>query len=358
MKMCQNCLAEDFCRNLTFRKEFRMKHVRIALVALAAMLVMSAPAHALQAVGIHDKVTDGILMLVDQSGSMYMKHKATGVEKIEMAKQALVRLNAKTPLLGYQGAICALTPNAVVAPAGAWDRQAWYGTLNGIPNGGAIYGRLTPLGMGLDGVASMLGQLPGNTAMVLVSDGNENLGKMGVQALQALYAAYPSAVMHIVSVADKAEGLAVLKQMAALKSESLFVDARDIINTDESAKTFVSKAFYEPTIPAQDVQSLRSVYFHTAKYDITKATAERLDRLAEVLMTRPELKIFVEGFADVRGSIPYNNTLSENRAMAVKKYLASKGCNNEIIISKGRGETKEYPSYQLNRRVDIMVIWE
>ncbi len=335
-----------------------MKQARIALVALVAMLVMSAPAHALQAVGIHQKVTDGILMLVDQSGSMYMKHKATGVEKIEMAKQALVRLNAKTPLLGYQGAICAISPNDVVAPAGAWDRDAWMGTLNGIANGGMIYGRLTPLGTSLDGAAAMLGQLPSNTAMVLVSDGNENLGKMGVQALQGIYAAYPNSIMHFVSVADNAEGMAVLKQMASLKSESLYVDARDIINTDEYAAKFVKMAFYQPTIPDQEVQSLRSVYFDTAKYDITKATAERLDRLAVVLKTRPELKIFLEGFADVRGSIPYNQTLSNNRANAVKQYLAGKGCNAEIIIDKGRGETKEYPSLQLNRRVDIMVIWE
>ncbi len=335
-----------------------MKSVRIALLALVAMLVLSAPAHALQAVGIHDKVTDGILYLVDQSGSMYMTHKATGVEKIEMAKQALVRINAKTPLLGYQGATCAVSPNAVVVPAGAWDRAATNAALNGVANGGKIYGRLTPLGMGLDGVAGMLGQLPGNTAMVLASDGSENLGKMAVQGLQGIYAAYPNTVMHFVSVADSAAGMAVLKQMAALKSGSLLVDARDIINTEEAAQDFVEKAFYNPTLPDQEVQSLRSVYFQVGKYSLTKETKARLDRIASVLKTRPELKIFVEGFADVTGNTQANQTLSENRAKAVKMYLADQGCNPAIIIDKGRGETAEYPSYKLDRRVDIMVIWE
>ncbi len=335
-----------------------MKQVRIALVALAAMLVLSAPAHALQAVGIHEKITDGILYLVDQSGSMYMTHKATGVEKIEMAKQALVRINAKTPLLGYQGAICALSPNAVVAPAGAWDRAAWTGALNGIANGGGIYGRLTPLGMSLDGAASMLGQLPGNTAVVLVSDGNENLGKMAAQGVQSLYAAYPSTTMHFVSVADSAAGMAVMKQMASLKSGSLLVDARDIINTEEAAVDFVTNAFYHPTLPDDDVQSLRSVYFQVGKYNITKEAAARLDRIASVLKTRPELKIFIEGFADVTGNTQSNQVLSENRAKAVKQYLADQGCNAAVIADKGRGETHEYPSYRTNRRVDIMVIWE
>ncbi len=335
-----------------------MKHVRLTLLALVATLIMSAPAHALQAVGIHEKVVDGIFMLIDQSGSMYQKHKATGVEKVEMAKQALVRLNAKTPLLGYQGAIAALMPNAVVMAPGAWDRAGWTAKINDVRNGGPIYGRLTPLGKSFMALSSPLSQMPGNSALVLVSDGKENLGMDAVQALQALYAANPGMVMHFVSVADSAEGKALLMQLASLNSKSLFVDARDIINTDEAALAFASEAFYIPTIPADDVQSLRSVYFQTAKYSITKATADRLDRLAVVLKTRPELKVFLEGFADVRGNIPYNNTLSDNRSKAVKQYLVDQGCNPEVIIIKGRGETSEYPSLQLNRRVDIMVIWQ
>ncbi len=335
-----------------------MKHIRSTIAAVAVMLLMSVSAQAYQGVGIHQKVTDGILMLVDQSGSMYMKHKATGVEKIEMAKQVLVRLNAKTPLLGYQGALALLNPNAVAVAPAAWDRAAYTGQINDIANGGKIYGRLTPLGNSFSGVSNVLSQMPGNTAMVLVSDGHENLGPQAVQALQSLYAAYPGTVMHFVSVADTAKGKAVLQQLAALKSNSLLVDGRDIINTPEAAKAFVSKAFYIPTIPSESVESLRSVYFHTAKYDITKAAAARLDRMAAILKTRPELKIFVEGFADVRGNIPYNKTLSDNRAKAVKAYLVSKGCNPEIIILKGFGENQYYPTLQLNRRADIMVIWE
>ncbi len=335
-----------------------MKHIRSTIVAVAVMLLMSVSAQAYQGVGIHQKVTDGILMLVDQSGSMYMKHKATGVEKIEMAKQVLVRLNAKTPLLGYQGALALLNPNAVAVAPGAWDRAAYPAQINAIANGGKIYGRLTPLGNSFSGVSNVLSQLPGNTAMVLVSDGHENLGPMAVQSLQALYAAYPGTVMHFVSVADTAKGYAVLQQLAALKSNSLLVDGRDIINTPEDAKAFVSKAFYIPTLPSDSVESLRSVYFATAKYNINKAAAARLDRMAAILKTRPELKIFVEGFADVRGNIPYNKTLSDNRAKAVKAYLVSKGCNPDIIILKGFGENQYYPTLQLNRRADIMVIWD
>ncbi len=334
-----------------------MKLARIALVALA-VLVLSAPAYAIQGVGIHKKVVDGVLFLVDQSGSMYMDQNATGVEKIEMAKQALVRINAKIPALGYQGAVCAVSPNLQVVAPGAVDKAAWTKGINAIRNNGPIYGRLTPLGDSFAGLSGTLSQLPGTTAAVLVSDGDENLGSSAVQALQALYSANPGLTMHFVSVANTAEGKATLAQMAGLKSGSLLVDARDIINTEEAVMDFVTTAFYLETLPADEVESLRSVYFNTAKYDILPLTAERLDKIAAVLNTRPELKIFVEGFADITGAVDYNLTLSLNRANAVRDYLVSKGCNGENIIIKGRGRTKEYPSLRSNRRADIMVIWK
>ena len=335
-----------------------MKKIHAILLALACLMLVSMPAQARQAVGIHAKVVDGFLILADQSGSMYMTHKATGVEKIEMAKQVIARLNAKMPGLAYQGALCTVAPNAAVIPAGPWKRAEWAPKIVGIRNGGNIFGRLTPMAPSLNGLSKVLGQLPQSTAMVLVSDGVDNIGGDPVEALRALYAAYPGMTMHIISVADHPKGLATLKRLAALKPGSLCVDARDIINTEEAALDFVRTAFYNETIPNQEVQSLREVFFRTGKYDITKPYAVRLDALANVLKTRPELKIFVEGFADVTGKSAANMKLSDNRANAVKNYLVSKGCNGNNIIIKGRGQTNEYPTYLLNRRVEIMIIWQ
>lgn len=335
-----------------------MKRVHAIMLALMCLMLVAVPAQARQAVGIHAKVVDGFLFLPDHSGSMFMKHKATGVEKIEMAKQVMARLNSKMPALAYQSALCAVTPNKAVVAPGAWNRGAWAKAINALQNNGAIYGRLTPMAEGLDMLKGVLGQLPASTAMVLISDGVDNIGGDPVGALRALYAAYPGVTMHIVSVADNAKGMATLKALAAVKPGSLCVDARDIINTEESALDFVRTAFYNETLPNQEVQSLREVFFKVGKYNITKAYAARLDALANVLKTRPELKIFLEGFADVTGKSAANVRLSENRANAVKNYLTSKGCNGANIIIKGRGQTNEYPTYLLNRRVEIMIIWQ
>ena len=331
-----------------------MKHVRSALLFVAALLLLTAPAQAFQGVDAHVKAADGILYLVDQSGSMYMKHKATGVEKTEMAKQVLARLNAATTDLGYQGAVCLVNPNAVVVAPGEWDYATYASEINAIGNGGGVYGKLTPLGNSLAGLSNVLGSLPASTAMVLVSDGHQNLGQGATQALQALYAAYPNTVMHFVSVADTAKGEEILKQLAALKSESLLVDARNLINTNRAVEDFAQKAFYT----LGDCVSLRSIYFDTAKYDLKKDSLARLDRMVAVLKSRHDLKIFLEGFADIRGGDAYNVTLATNRANAVKDYLVAQGCDADRVVIKGFGRSKYYPSLQTNRRVDIMVVWQ
>lgn len=329
-----------------------------SLLLLAALVMVAVPAHALQGIGVHAKVVDGILFLVDQSGSMYQKHAATGVEKIEMAKKAMVRLNAAIPQLGYQGGVCALSPNAAVVAPGAWDAAQVQEKVYAIRNNGNIYGRMTPLGKSFTAAGKVISQLPAKNAVVLFSDGQENLGPDAVASLNALYAANPGMVMHFVSLADHKDGQATLKKLAALKPGSLLVDGRAIIDTDEAVEKFVTTAFYNETLPSTRVVGTHPIFFQTAKYNISKASAARLDALADVLKTRRDLKIYLEGSADVRGGVKYNVTLSDNRANAVKQYLVNKGCDASRIIIRGVGKSSEYPSLQSNRRVDIMVVWK
>lgn len=333
-----------------------MKWFKAALLVLLCVLLSGLPAQARQAMGVHAKVVDGILFLTDNSGSMMMTHKATGVQKIEMAKQAMARINAKIPSLAYQGGMALVSPNKTLIQPAAWNRAEWNKTINAIGNGADIYGRMTPLERSLAAVAPTLGQLPSKTAVVLFSDGNENLGGDPVVAVQNWYASNPGAVLHIVSVADSAAGLKDLKAMASLNRASVLVDARDIINTEEAALDFARTVFYNETIPNQEVVSLNEVLFHVGKYNIQPKYARQLDQLAAVMVTRPELKIFIEGFADPSGKAASNLTLSQNRANAVKNYLMSKGVKDTNLIVKGRGETDRFPSYLLDRRVEIMII--
>ena len=52
---------------------------------------------------------------------------------------------------------------------------------------------------------------------------------------------------------------------------------------------------------------------------------EFLDKLAELLLTRRNMKLIIEGNADIVGDKEYNYWLGSSRASAMKAYLVSRG---------------------------------
>jgi outer membrane protein OmpA-like peptidoglycan-associated protein len=104
------------------------------------------------------------------------------------------------------------------------------------------------------------------------------------------------------------------------------------------------------------------IYFDTNKYNITATSQQTLDRLSIVFGDYPDTNILVEGHTDDTGSDVYNQTLSENRANAVRNYLVSKGLSTNRFTTKGHGETQ--PKYDnttpegrsKNRRVEFAIV--
>ncbi|WP_022823020.1 OmpA family protein [Hymenobacter norwichensis] len=80
-----------------------------------------------------------------------------------------------------------------------------------------------------------------------------------------------------------------------------------------------------------------------------------LNQLATELKARPTLKLRVAGHTDKIGEPQKNQTLSEQRADAVKAYLVKAGVAAERISTIGYGDTQPlYPSPDArNRRVEV-----
>jgi outer membrane protein OmpA-like peptidoglycan-associated protein len=80
-----------------------------------------------------------------------------------------------------------------------------------------------------------------------------------------------------------------------------------------------------------------------------------LNQLANELKARPTLKLRVAGHTDKIGEPQKNQTLSEQRAEAVKAYLVKAGVAAERISTIGYGDTQPlYPSPDArNRRVEV-----
>ncbi len=335
-----------------------MKMMKVIVLVAGLVMATGSAAEARQAIGVHDKMVDGFMYLVDNSGSMMMDHKSTGIQKIEMAKRIMTKIDSNVPDLGYDAAIALFSPNASVVAPMEFDEMKMNKAIQGIGNMAGIYGRLTTFQKSFYGIANMISEMSGPKAVYLISDGMENMGVVPAQAAQALYSANPNMVLHVISVADSAKGMKNLMAVASLHSKAQFIDGANLMYSDDAAMDLVSSTLYEVTIPNESVVGTAIVLFDTGKYNIKKVYADRLDDIAAIMVTRPDLKLYVEGHADVRGGDAYNMTLSENRAMAVKDYLVNAGVGSDQIISSGMGETDYFPALEYDRRVDVMVIWQ
>jgi peptidoglycan-associated lipoprotein len=86
---------------------------------------------------------------------------------------------------------------------------------------------------------------------------------------------------------------------------------------------------------------LENIYFDFDKYDIRSDAAHELDKLVQLLIDNPEIKIEMGSHTDSVGTLVYNYELSKTRAEATVAYLIRKGIAPDRLTAKGYGE--EYP---------------
>jgi len=104
-----------------------------------------------------------------------------------------------------------------------------------------------------------------------------------------------------------------------------------------------------------------NITFATNKSVIQSDFYAVLDSVSTVLVKYKDTLIEVEGHTDSTGSISYNLKLSEDRAVQVANYLATKGVEQKRIDHKGKGPMTPVASNQtsegraLNRRVEIRI---
>jgi type IX secretion system PorP/SprF family membrane protein len=104
------------------------------------------------------------------------------------------------------------------------------------------------------------------------------------------------------------------------------------------------------------------VLFKSGSYKIEPQFQKDLDELVNILKNYADLRIDLRGHTDSDGDNYNNDVLSDSRAREVKKYLISKGIQEERIYLNGLGErfpkvpNNNSNNKSLNRRVEIAVI--
>jgi outer membrane protein OmpA-like peptidoglycan-associated protein len=110
------------------------------------------------------------------------------------------------------------------------------------------------------------------------------------------------------------------------------------------------------------IEILQQVHFATGKSTILADSYDLLKQVVDVVVRNNVKRISIEGHTDNKGVKAANQTLSEDRARAVKDYLVSQGVDAKRLESAGYGDTKPIApnltarGRELNRRVEFIVL--
>lgn len=105
-----------------------------------------------------------------------------------------------------------------------------------------------------------------------------------------------------------------------------------------------------------------NITFETDSYNLRGAFYSTLDSVALVLAKYADTTMRVTGHTDNTGSKAYNQTLSEQRANAVARYLETKGVAGQRMFVQGRGfadpvaDNSTATGRAENRRVELYIL--
>jgi OOP family OmpA-OmpF porin len=239
---------------------------------------------------------------------------------------------------------------------GPYDKAKFDKGIKSLQSELPIYGRYTPLGDGIQSLIPPYNKMARKSAVILVTDGENNLGADPVTQVGALYASNPDICVHVISVAGSKEGAETIKKIAAMRKCSVVVEASDLVSSNAAVDKFVRDVFYD--VVGGSTITLRSVQFAFNSAVIDGPSSAILDEVASMLKQNPR-NIQIGGHTCNIGSAQYNMALSERRAGAVKAYLVKKGIPASSLTATGYGLTQ--PKYanntdegrRMNRRAEL-----
>ena len=112
------------------------------------------------------------------------------------------------------------------------------------------------------------------------------------------------------------------------------------------------------------IVNINDVLFDFNKYTLKPGAREKMAKVSGILLAYPGLKLQLEGHTDSVGSDDYNLKLSQQRADAVRDFLAEQGVPVANITAIGLGKADPVASNdtaagrQQNRRVELVVSGE
>ncbi|MES2593522.1 MAG: OmpA family protein [Bacteroidota bacterium] len=141
---------------------------------------------------------------------------------------------------------------------------------------------------------------------------------------------------------------------------------KDLINIKDYCE--INEVMELPSITVGSKVVLNNIFFDFDKATLRQESNVELNKLLSFLNKYPKLVVEITGNTDSKGTDEYNQTLSQERAQAVVKYIIEKGIKAKRLKAKGYGasqpnapnENKDGSDNpegrQLNRRVELKII--
>ena len=313
---------------------------------------------------------DNFVILVDQSGSMFMEHKERKEVKAKLVKKMLLSMNERIPELGYTAAIQGFYPKETLIGPETFSQAFFKREIEKLPEKGKIFGNRTPLGVEIKSLNKIMNRFSGKTAIIIVSDGESNEGMDPFKAARFIHSEHTNVCFDVISFADSKEGEMTLKKINGL-GNCTYAEGEDLISDVVAVETFVSNALYmeaaaaKPAVReiAPEIITVEGAYFAHDSAEIKPAAWTPIFEVVYKKYAKmPGARVIVEGHTDSTGSASYNKRLSKRRAEAVRDYFVSKGMAADKVEAVGFGETMPRVSNttpegrSVNRRVDIRIV--
>ncbi len=125
----------------------------------------------------------------------------------------------------------------------------------------------------------------------------------------------------------------------------MLATARGYLNAKEQWNTLGLKdsKTYEMNFALNPISrpvKMDNIFYEFARWEITKASEEELNRLVKLLNDNPNITIELSAHTDLVGNEEYNLDLSQKRAQSCCDYLIKQGIERERLTPVGYGKTK------------------
>lgn len=275
---------------------------------------------------------DNFLLILDDTASMHLDRQWQS----QLAKAKLVanNMNNTIPALKMQAGMRVFGPNSYSLADGsalqhgmtAHSKSAFGEAINSVIRTGGN----TPLARTFALANADLAGTTGDIAVIVISDGEENIGGSSVAAAQALKDKYKDRVcIYTILIGNSPAGRATMEKIAQAGGCGFATD-EEAVSTPAGMASFVEKVFLKPAEkvapPPPPVEKKcftieLKVEFDFDKSNIKSQYYKTLTEFADLVRAYPNYTVNLEGHTCNIGTDAYNMKLGQRRADSVRNFI-------------------------------------